>query len=260
VHDLIPLTHPQYCRQGEGGRHAARMRTALTIASGIIVNSRDTQGALQAYAAKAGLACPPTLVAPLASSLPHAPDGGPRPIAEPYFVMLGTIEPRKNHRLLLELWLRLAGKLGARAPKLLVVGQRGWECENVVDMLEHSAPLRGLVIERSSCADAELVAALRHARALLLPSFAEGYGIPVAEALSLGVPVIASDLAVFREFAGDVPEYLDPRAAERWMEAIVDYADDASPRRAAQLERLARFRAPTWGAHLQAVEGFLGEL
>lgn len=259
VHDLIPLTHPEYCRPGEHERHAARMRTALAIASGIIVNSQDTLDALRNYAAKAGLACPPAIVAPLGSCLPAlAPR--PRPIEEPYFVMLGTIEPRKNHWLLLNVWRRIVERLGAAAPRLLLIGQRGWECENVVDMLERCDQLRGIVLEQVACADAELVAALHHARALVLPSFAEGYGMPVVEALSLGVPVIASDLAVFREFAGAVPDYVDPLDARGWMDAIIDYAADGSARRAAQKQRLAGFRAPTWGEHLRAVEGFLEQL
>lgn len=259
VHDLIPFTHPEYCRAGERERHAARMRTALGIASGIIVNSQDTLDTLRRYAAQAALACPPALVAPLASSLPATAEG-PRPIAEPYFVILGTIEPRKNHWLLLNAWRRLVERLGAAAPRLLVIGRRGWECENVVDMLERCEELRGYVIERSACADAELVTALSHARALLVPSFAEGYGIPAVEALSLGVPVIAADLAVFREFAGAVPDYVDPLDARGWMEAIADYAPDASARRAAQKARLAAFRPPAWREHLRAVEAFIERL
>jgi glycosyltransferase involved in cell wall biosynthesis len=199
------------------------------------------------------------IVAPLASCLPAAAPG-PRPIEEPYFVMLGTIEPRKNHWLLLNVWRRVVERLGSSAPRLLIIGQRGWECENVVDMLERCDQLRGIVLEQAACADAELVTALHHARALLLPSFAEGFGIPAVEALSLGVPVIASDLAVFREFAGAVPDYLDPLDARGWMKAIVDYAAEPSARRAAQMERLRGFRAPTWGEHLRAVEAFLEQL
>jgi glycosyltransferase involved in cell wall biosynthesis len=191
------------------------------------------------------LSVPPTLVARLASSLP-ALEPGPPPLAEPYFLMLGTIEPRKNHRLLLEAWQRM----GAAAPKLVVVGQRGWECEDIFAALQRSSH----VVYKAGCSDAELVTLLAHARALVLPSFAEGFGIPVVEALTLGVPVIASDLPVFREFALDVPAYLDPHDADAWTRAIVGFD------RGAHLARLARYHAPTWAEHLAAVERFLGEL
>jgi glycosyltransferase involved in cell wall biosynthesis len=256
VHDLIPVTHPEYCRPGERERHLARMRTAVTIGRGIIVNSQDTLEALRRFCRESGLRMPPVVVAPLATSLAPAPPG-PRPIAAPYFVVVGTIEPRKNHLLLLQAWRNLAERLGEAAPRLVVIGQRGWQCEDVVELLEQCRRLNGIVTERGDCGDAELANYLRHAQALLVPSFAEGYGIPVAEALSLGVPVIASNLAAFREIAGDVPDYADPVDGMRWMELIVEYADPRSARRAAQLERMARFRAPTWEHHLRTVDDFL---
>lgn len=259
VHDLIPITHPEYCRPGESERHARRMRTVVTSARGIIANSRDTLGALRAFAVDAGLRLPPAVVAPLAPSVLRA-ELGPRPIAEPYFVILGNIEPRKNHWLLLQVWRRMIEQLGGAAPRLVIIGQRGWECENVVDLLERCHALRGFVFEHNACSDRELVTYLHHAQALLYPSFVEGYGMPVAEALSLGVPVIASDLAVFREVAGNVPDYVDPLDGRRWMELITDYAGAGSMRRAAQLERIAGFRTTTWAQHLAAVDDFLCEL
>src|SRR5258706_1574168 len=216
------------------------MRNALTMARGIVAISQDTLDRFRQFAGEAGLPCPPAIVAPLAPGVPsHAP--GPRPIPGPYFVVLGTIEPRKNHWMLLQLWRRLIERRGAAAPRLVVIGQRGWECENVVDLLERSEPLRGFVFERNACGDQELATYLHHAQALLMPSFAEGYGMPVVEALAAGVPVIASDLAVFREIAGAVPEYADPLDGRRWLELIEDYSGAPSARRDAQRARIAGF-------------------
>ncbi len=70
--------------------------------------------------------------------------------------------------------------------------------------------VRGVVQVNSGTALWELSNWLAHARALLFPSFAEGFGLPVVEALSVGTPVIATDLPAFREAAGSIPEYLDP--------------------------------------------------
>ncbi|HUL42018.1 MAG TPA: glycosyltransferase, partial [Burkholderiales bacterium] len=95
---------------------------------------------------------------------------------------------------------------------------------------------------------------------LLYPSFAEGHGLPVSEALSLGVPVIASDLPVFREFAGAIPEYANPLDAQRWMELVDEYTDAHSARRRAQLERIADYRPTTWAQHLNTVDEFLSQL
>jgi glycosyltransferase involved in cell wall biosynthesis len=93
-----------------------------------------------------------------------------------------------------------------------------------------------------------------------MPSFAEGFGLPVVEALAAGVPVIASDLPAFRELAGDIPEYADPLDGARWLELVREYARPDSARRAAQLERIRGFRAPTWKEHFAIVDNFLDSL
>nr|WP_124384048.1 glycosyltransferase family 1 protein [Ralstonia sp. SET104] len=259
VHDLIPLTHAEYCRPGVRETHHNRMRVALGHAAGIIANSQATLDSLTEAAGRAGWPLPRTVVARLASGVPVAAKGD-RPLAQPYFVMLGTIEPRKNHWFALHVWRRLIENLGDRAPTLVVIGRRGWECENAVDMLERCEPLRGKVIEEANCSDARLHNYLLHAQALLFPSFVEGYGMPLAEALALGVPVIASDLPVFREIADDIPEYLDPLDGPGWMAHIMQYANAASPQRAAQLARIESFREPTWQEHFEVVDNFIEAL
>jgi glycosyltransferase involved in cell wall biosynthesis len=259
VHDLIPVTHPEYCGLGTRERHKARIHNVVTMGCGIIANSHDTLDALKRFSNEAGLRLPPVVVAPLASGL-TSPAPAPRPIKGTYFIVLGNIESRKNHWLLLQLWRRLVERLGDAAPRLVIIGQRGWECENVVDLLERCEQLRGFVFEQNHCSDEELVIYLHHAQALLYPSFVEGFGLPILEALSLGVPVIASDLPVFREIAGAVPEYADPLDGQRWMELIDDYADAHSVRRKAQLERMADFHPTTWVQHLNTVDEFLKQL
>jgi glycosyltransferase involved in cell wall biosynthesis len=135
VHDLIPITHHEYCRAGERVRHERRMANALRYATGIVVNSADTRNELLQYAASIGLMPPPVRVAHLAPGLaPMTPDA--RPLAAPYFVVVGTLEPRKNLAFLLQLWRELSRTLGAQSPHLILIGQRGWECENVGDLLE----------------------------------------------------------------------------------------------------------------------------
>ncbi|WJF90808.1 glycosyltransferase family 1 protein [Paraburkholderia bonniea] len=263
VHDLIPLTHAEYTRPGVDVTHRRRIHTCLAHAAGIIVNSQATAASLRAEAHAAQLALPPCTVAHLASGiapLPLPEQAQPRPLAAPYFVMLGTIEARKNHLLILNVWRSLVEQLGAAAPRLVIIGRRGWECENVIDMLERCTSLHGVVIEEAHCPDNRLQAWLEHAQALLFPSFAEGYGMPLVEALALRVPVLASDLPVFHEIAGDIPEYLDPLDGPGWRARIQAYASADSPERAAQLTRIEAFQAPTWAAHFTRVNRFLDDL
>lgn len=259
LHDLIPMTHPEYCRAGESVKHQQRLSTMIQAGRGLIVNSIDTQGALERFASKQGWPLPPSAVAHLAPAALPQPEMA-RPIAEPYFVMLGTIEPRKNHLLILHLWRQLIEELGSAAPRLVIIGQRGWECEQVVDLLERCETLRNHVFEYSNCSDAALAGWLAHAQALLFPSFVEGFGMPLVEALMLGVPVVASDLPVFHEIAANIPEYLDPLDGAGWRRVILDYAQAHSQSRMAQCARLQGFRAATWGQHFEVVEALLARI
>lgn len=259
VHDLIPLTHAEYCRAGVDNTHRYRIHIALSHASGLIANSQATLDSLAEEAQNTGIAMPPSAVAHLAPGIDRRPPDIPL-IEAPYFVMLGTIEPRKNHWFLLHIWRRLVEQMGDAAPKLVLIGRRGWECENVVDMLERCAPLRGAVIEEPNCTDERLHAWLQHARALLFPSFVEGYGMPLVEALTLQVPVLASNLPVFQEIASDIPDYLDPLDGIGWLARIRSYAHPNSADRAKQIERIARFREPTWAEHFEQVDRFLDTL
>jgi glycosyltransferase involved in cell wall biosynthesis len=262
LHDLIPITHPQFCRPGEASKHEARLRHMLAWARGLIVNSEDTAQQLQIYAQHAKLSVPPVLVSHLGSAVtstpqPHLNLDTTQP---PYFLVIGTVEPRKNIPLLIELWRKLVDQLGSQAPQLVLVGQMGWEDPAVAKQLKDAQAWQGRVRWLEQCGDAELKNLLQNARALLFPSFVEGYGLPVLEALQCGVPVIASDLAVLREVAADVPEYFHPDDATPWHQAIVDFASPHSACRDAQMQRLRDFSPPTWAAHFVKVDQFLKAL
>jgi glycosyltransferase involved in cell wall biosynthesis len=259
VHDLIPATHPEYARPGVAMQHLQRLETVAALADGIIVNSAATAAVLRPHLVRQ-TAAPPLLVAPLGigrpipGALPAAAD------AAPYFVVIGTIEPRKNHLLLLHLWREFAARWGHAAPRLVLVGRRGWENENVLDLLERCTLLRGLVQEAGSLPDPQVAALLAGSRALLFPSFAEGYGLPLAEALAAGAPAICSDLAALREVGGDVPEYLDPLDGAAWRRLVLDYAAPDSRARAAQLARLRGWTPPSWDDHFARVDGLLAQV
>jgi len=258
IHDLIPITHPEYCRSGEAEKHAVRMRTALRSASGIIVNSASTGDELATFARSEGLPVAPILVAHLGiETLPESGKSSPSP--RPYFLSIGTIEGRKNHILLLRLWARLRANLAQCAPDLILIGQRGWEAGETFALLDGPQHAHGKIIELSHCSDAELAAWIDHAQALLMPSHVEGFGLPVLEALARGTPVIATDLPVYREIAQAIPLLIDPSDEDAWLQAIVEYTADG-PTREKQRRLAASYQPPDWPRHMNRVHRWLATL
>jgi glycosyltransferase involved in cell wall biosynthesis len=259
VHDVIPITHPEFCRPDEKVKHHKRIDNMLSYGDGIVTNSQVTLDTLQLEAAKLGIQMPSATVAHLAHGfIPKS--FGQRPIETPYFVVLGTIEPRKNHNLLFRVWRKLVEEMGEQAPKLVLIGRRGWECENAIDILERSELLRGFIIEKSDCSDRELSTFLSHAQAMLFPTLVEGYGMPIIESLMVTTPVIASDLPVFHEIAGEIPDYLDYLDGLGWLASIKAYMDNQHPLRMAQLERIKHFEAPSWDSHFAKVDLLIDSL
>lgn len=251
IHDLIPLDAPHLTRPRQTARHRKRIAAVAALADAAIANSSATADALRCWLGHRQI---PIGVAPLGTDLP---DGiPPPPPGAPYFVCLGTIETRKNHDLLLDVWQRLMAQRGDGAPRLLLIGKRGFGSERFVSRL---AALGDIVVERGELPDRAVTALLRGARALLLPSLAEGFGLPVAEALTLGVPVLCSDLPALRETGSEVPEYLDPQDGASWLHAVLDFTTDSSRHRA-QLARLARWRPPSWSDHFAIAEQTIATL
>ncbi|WP_339913557.1 glycosyltransferase family 1 protein [uncultured Brevundimonas sp.] len=248
VHDLIPITHPEYCRPGDDVRHWTRVRTALAHASRIVVNSRYTADQLAAFAVREQLPQPPTQAIPLGLEPAFLPCTT-APADPPYFVHIGTIEARKNLAFLLTLWRRLQEGMGDACPRLVLIGRYGWENEAVLDHLQRSPNLQGLVHQVSGLPDAALVRLMHKARAVVAPSSVEGFDLPAVEAMAMGVPLIASDIPVHRELVA-AAQLIDPLDGPGWLAAL-----EAATRKRPIAPPYA---APTWAAHFDAVATFIG--
>jgi glycosyltransferase involved in cell wall biosynthesis len=174
--------------------------------------------------------CPPASILRALSSWPSAP-----------------IEPRKNHTLLLDLWDRLEARFGAEtAPQLAIVGRRGWRNADVFARLDARRGQAGAVREYNDLSDAAVQGLLAASAGLLFPTHAEGFGLPAAEAARLGVPVVCSDLPVFREILGNYPVYLSPMDGYGWEKAVMMLASGL-------VRPLSPPVMPDWADHVSRV-------
>ena len=238
IHDTIPLDFPDLQRTGTARSFAAKFRAAARHADAIICPSRaaaaDIGRHLHAQGSAARLVVAPLGVTPVIARPVELPEGLP-PVG-PYFLILGTIEPRKNHALLLDVW----DQLGSAAPWLLICGTRGWRNTVTFARLDRR-PAR--VRELAGLSDGAVAALLDGARALLFPSLAEGFGLPLVEAMARGTPVVCSDLPVCREVAGPAATYLDPRDTAAWAQIVLRLKDDMGTR--------VKIAPPDWEMHFK---------
>lgn len=245
IHDLIPIEFPEYCTPRATRRHARRLREALVHAHAILANSQTTEVDIKRYAVANGLRAPP--IRPIYLGLEPAFMGtttAVQPNRPPYFIAVGTIEPRKNIEFLLALWRQLAERLQHETPRLVIVGRRGWELEAIIDHLERSPVAATFVDEVAGLHDGQLADLMAGCRALLAPSFTEGFNLPVAEALAIGVQVIASDIPVHRELAREA-RLLNPLDGPGWLEAVERALREPAPRHPKA--------GPSWAEHFDAV-------
>jgi glycosyltransferase involved in cell wall biosynthesis len=223
LHDVIPLEFPQYVTPSSARHHEQMVRTAAARADAVIVTTRHAQQTVTAALAARGCAKIPTLARGLPLSSVFADGGAAHPdlAGVRYFVVCGSVEPRKNHALLLDIWRGLVARLGEGAPHLVIAGSEGWSADRILGPLAADVRLRARVHHVSGLSSPALKQLLIGSAGLLMPSFAEGFGLPVQEADALGVPTIASDIAAHREIAGAATILLCPEDGDAWERALL---------------------------------------
>jgi alpha-1,3-rhamnosyl/mannosyltransferase len=185
--------------------------------------------------------------------LPEAAGGGSPTlpgVPAGYALSVGTLEPRKNLETLLAAWRwlrrrRAAAGAAGEVPSLVLCGQYGWKSEGLRRRVEE-AEAEGWLRHLGYVDEGALASLYRGARLFVFPSRYEGFGLPVLEALAAGVPVVASDLPVLRELAGDAVLYAPPTDVEAWVRQVAAVLDD--PELARRLAAAGRERAKgyTW--------------
>ncbi len=181
--------------------------------------------------------------------LPATESRAPKEPLEPGFLLaVGTIEPRKNFRVLVDAYLRARAE-DENLPPLVILGRRGWGPGDLHDELSSGRLVGRGVRFLENQPDAVLSWCYENASLVLCPSLHEGFGLPVIEALQRGRPVLLSDIAIFREIAPDAT-FVEPRNAEAWARAIQSGVRAAR----AGVLTIPRFQAEDWTYRRRAGE------
>jgi glycosyltransferase involved in cell wall biosynthesis len=223
IHDLIPIQYPEFCPPKAARRHQLRMQTVSDHADIIIANSNYTAEVIKSFFISRSIPPVPTVISTLANTIQDGKTDTPSSTlnVQPYFLHVGTIEGRKNVGHLLNVWRDIIASLGPdNAPRLVLAGKRGWECENVFAILDRSHELANHVIEVSGLSDESLSVLMSGSKGLVTMSFVEGYGLPPVEAAQRGIKVIASDIPAHREVLQDHALFVGPTDGQGLKVAI----------------------------------------
>jgi alpha-1,3-rhamnosyl/mannosyltransferase len=174
-------------------------------------------------------------------------------LATPYFVVIGTIEPRKNIDTILSAWMSLPGPF-RRENRLVFAGMPGWKSRSTLRRLRQLANEDSGVRYLGYVPEALVPGLIAGALALVCPSYYEGFGFPLAQAMAAGCPVIASNVASLPEVAGGCAVLVDPRSAAELARALVEL--ETSPEFRERLSAGGRQRACLFTWERSARESF----
>jgi glycosyltransferase involved in cell wall biosynthesis len=253
IYDVIPVTHGHWCepRLRESFRHW--LVDTVRNADRVLSISEHTRRELIAFAAGARSSLAPVEVLRLGTGFRRRSSSGPAPgkpaarLPARFVLYVSTLEPRKNHALLLRVWQRLLAGHGAGAvPDLVFAGRFGGPVEALMRDLAATRHLDGKVRIVSSLSDDGLDEAYRRCLLTVYPSLVEGWGLPLAESLSHGKLCVASDRTSLPEVAGDLVDYFDPEDEDATLARIERAIFDDAYRRAREARIAAEYRADSW--------------
>ena len=225
VYDLIPITDPQFCHENTCANFMVYVGANLKYADLIITSAQTTIDVLDNLTDKMGLERKKSTVVGLSSDFSKAnlSEGEVHPKVQKiagsgkYLLMLGTIEPRKNHSLVID---ALESGLAECGIKVIFAGRIGWNVKELEKRIKTHPLFNKNLFFVEKPDDATVDYLYKNAFAVAFPTFNEGFGLPMIESFMRGTPVIASDIPVLHEVAGDYADYFDPHSKEDLIRCV----------------------------------------
>lgn len=265
VHDVIPVMRPEWFPPAEVARFRACLSRLLPMADVLLAVSRATAADLVRFAAADALTLrAPVRVIPLGSGFVASGDAPvpasaaelPRPGS--YVLFVSTLEARKNHLLLFQVWRRLLQEMPPDAvPTLVFAGRPGALVEDLMRQLRNCDYLGGKIRLFSGLSDTDLIRLYRGCLLTVFPSLYEGWGLPVTESLAFGKPCLAARSSALPEAGGTLARYFDPESVSDAYAIIRATIEDTAGMRAWQADVVRDFVPTSWretaGAMLRAM-------
>lgn len=226
-HDLIPINYPEFFLSQNTNLFSNYMKQTIKVVDYFYCNSEFTKQELTDYHVKMKVKQPPMNVVTLGCDLYTKKIKNPLSqtlqelISQPYLLFVSTIEIRKNHNLIYQVYLKLLEQGVQHLPRIYFVGKRGWKVEKLLNSLDNDSRIKEKIFILDRISDSDLIQLYKYCWFTLYPSFIEGYGLPVAESLSFGKFCLSSDAGSLPEVGKNWIDYADPYQLDQWVEKFL---------------------------------------
>ena len=228
IQDILLITDPQFFIKNAPLDFTGFTGACIAYADKIIVTTQATKDSMLEVAKQTGIKMPEICVVPLGNDFKseektNAASKVDKDVVEfvkkhpKYVLMVGTVEPRKNQKIVIEAFEK---QLFDEGLTLVMAGRNGWSNSALMELIEKSKKTRDNYAFFEGRSNEVINYLYENARILAFPSFAEGYGLPVVEALGRKVVVVASDRPIFHEIGGEGCMYCDPEDVDAWVKTL----------------------------------------
>jgi glycosyltransferase involved in cell wall biosynthesis len=265
LYDLIPIEYPEFCDPVLVNDFAQSFSEAMLFADFLFAISEFSAQSVRRFLQRHNFPALPVEVVPLAHSLSasrgmSASSGMSvgRETAEavwthatravkdrPFVLYVSTIEARKNHKYLFDIWKLLIAE-GVSVPDLVFVGRQGWRVGEFFEQLKSTRYLDGRVHVLHGLADVELETLYRACKFTAVTSFVEGWGLPVGESLGFGRVCVAASSSSMQEVGGDLIPYVDPLNIRDGLQTLRKLITEPSVVEGYERAIRERFKPRTW--------------